>query len=414
MALHTLRELPPRTLQLHTPIRSPGSFRIAVRPVTIRLASRPSRSSLTLHPAGVAPFSLITYTDALPYLAAIKADVISRKMPEVRVRLETGCTDATTFTGQRRLLKSEIDTISQWVDAGGPEGNPADLPTPLTFKDGKWLGGDPDMVLPNDPKGFDVPANVNRDIFRNFVIPTNFTEDRYITQLEVLPGIDTSGGKSLVHHVLIELDPNGDGLKQLADFQKSNPAVPGPGYESVTGAGFPAPLLGSWFPGSDPLYLPEGVGIKIPKGAYIVLQVHYGGETHFLTEAAHDQTLLGIKFARTPIYKERTTMLCRNETFRIPAGDPHYMVIADRVSPSEVPPTKAGLTLQDDVVVDSLTPHQHRLATDFLAEAILPNGQTQCLIDVDWDTTHQGTYFYQKPLHLPAGTQIKVTGFYNN
>jgi hypothetical protein len=365
------------------------------------------------NPIGVAPFSLLTYSDALKYTEAIKFDVINYKMPQSQVRIDNGCTGPDTFAGQRRLTQAEIDTIVRWVEAGAPEGDPAALPPPRTFTSGKeWLAGEPDLVLMNASNGFTVPPGVQRDIFRNFPIPTNFEEDRYIVGIEVRPGIDVTGGKSLVHHVLIQLDPTGQSLAEEKKFQDSKPAIPGPGYESITGVGFPSALLGSWFPGSDPLALPEGVGIKIPKGAYIVMQVHYGGETQSLDHSMTDTTFLGIKFARKPIIKERETFLCRNESFKIPAGDQRFTVIANTVVSSA-----GGAIMEafpEAVTIDSVTPHQHRLGTDFKAEAILPDGKTQCLVDVDWDVTHQGTYFYNRPVQLPAGTKIKVTALYDN
>ena len=105
---------------------------------------------------------------------------------------------------------------------GSPEGDRADLPPQLTFTSGLvWIGGEPDLVLKNAQNGFTVPPGVQRDIFRNFPVPTNFEEDRYIVGVEVRPGIDPKGGKSLVHHVLIQLDPAGQSLVEEKKFQDS-------------------------------------------------------------------------------------------------------------------------------------------------------------------------------------------------
>src|SRR5581483_148067 len=274
-------------------------------------------------PSGIAPFPLITYTDALPQARAIKGAVTSRRMPDaVSVRLDTGCTNADTFEGPRRLTDQEIATIAQWVDAGAPEGNPADLPPPVTYSDGKWQGGEPDFVFPNTPRGFDVPAQLNRDIFRRFPVRTSFDADRYLTGFEALPGTGDLGRRiNVVHHVTLFIDPDCSSLEQEKAFAASNPPVPGPGFEGEFT--YPTTLVGMWFPGTNPLRLQEGIGIRIPRGACLVMEVHY---TTWHPEVISDQTLAGLKFARTPVLKERLAMLVRNEHFTIPAGNPHYEV----------------------------------------------------------------------------------------
>jgi hypothetical protein len=56
----------------------------------------------------------------------------------------------------------------------------------------------------------------------------------------------------------------------------------------------------------------------------------------------------------------------------------------------------------------------HQFGTDFTAEALLPNGERRCLIDVEYDFKHQGNYLFKQPLHLPAGTTVKIHAFYDN
>jgi hypothetical protein len=47
--------------------------------------------------------------------------------------------------------------------------------------------------------------------------------------------------------------------------------------------------------------------------------------------------------------------------------------------------------------------------------ATLPNGQTQCLINIDdWDFNWQGMYRYNDPVAIPAGTKLSLEAFYDN
>ncbi len=390
--------------------RAGGGHRIAAGPPIARLTPAVTFSNQVArimqrncqvchHQGGIAPFPLMTYADAYPLAGAIKAAVVSRRMPHAAsARLHTGCTNADTFEGIRRLTDEEIAAIVEWVDAGAPEGDPADLPPPLTFDDqSEWKGDDPDFVFANTPEGFNVPPRLNRDFFRRFPLRSNFEVDRYVTSFEALPGVSDLGLQlDPVHHVTLFIDPSCHSLELERAFAASNPRIPGPGFEGEFTQ--PTELVGMWFPGANPLRLQDGIGIKVPRGACLVMEIHY---TTWHEEPIVDRTLVGLKFARAPVYQERAAALVKNENFTIPAGDPRCNVTATR-------------KLDEDVTLYSLTPHMHQFGTDFLVEAKLPNGEKRCLLDVEYDFKHQATYIYKQPLRLPAGTEVKISAFYDN
>src|SRR5215467_3444917 len=92
-------------------------------------------------PGNIAPFSLMTYADTRPWAASIRRDVMLKTMPPWKPVRSHG-----TFEGERSLTDQEIQTISQWVSDGAPEGSPADSPEPLKFSE-TWTAGTPDMVV---------------------------------------------------------------------------------------------------------------------------------------------------------------------------------------------------------------------------------------------------------------------------
>src|SRR2546421_7901569 len=73
-------------------------------------------------PGNIAPFSLMTYQDARSHAFQILEHVEERHMPPWKPVNAHG-----VFEGERTLTDQEIETISAWVTAGAPEGNPADL-----------------------------------------------------------------------------------------------------------------------------------------------------------------------------------------------------------------------------------------------------------------------------------------------
>jgi hypothetical protein len=350
------------------------------------------------HQGGIAPFPLTAYEEVYPRASSIKSAVVSRRMPDgASARLDSGCGNENTFEGVRRLTQSEIEMIVQWVDAGAPEGNPADMPPPMSFNDGGWKAGDPDFQFANAPGGFIVPGLLNRDFFRRFPIKTSYESDRYFVSFESLPGTGVIGSQiDIVHHVTLFIDPTCGSLEQEREFAASNPQIPGPGFEGEFT--YPTSMVGMWFPGTNPIVLQDGIGIRIPRGACLVMEVHY---TTWHPETVVDKTYVGLRWARTPIYKERVTTLVNNVNFVIPAGAKHYEVNATR-------------TFDEEITIYSLAPHMHQFGTDFIAEALLPSGEKRCLIDVEYDFKHQGNYLLRQPIRLPAGTRLNVRAFYDN
>src|ERR1051326_5954274 len=67
-------------------------------------------------PGNIAPFSLMTYTDARPWAASIRREVVLKTMPPWKPVGSHG-----TFQGERSLTDHEIQAIVQWVSDGRSE-----------------------------------------------------------------------------------------------------------------------------------------------------------------------------------------------------------------------------------------------------------------------------------------------------
>jgi hypothetical protein len=329
------------------------------------------------HPGEVAPFSLLSYQDAKKRASQLTAVTQSRFMPPWKADSHG------EFLDERRLTDVQIATLKQWAAAGAPEGNPADLPAAPTFTAG-WRLGTPDAVYQQPV--YSVPAE-GADVYQCFVIPTDYKEDRYVSAIEVRPG-----ERAVVHHVIAYLDTTGEARKLDA-------ADPAPGYTSYGGIGVtPSGGLGGWAPGNDARRLDDGVGILLPKGADIVLQVHY----HPVGKAEKDQTKLGVYFAKGPVDKRVRIQAVIAPALRVPAGDAHYETGGSQAVPA-------------NVTVLGVMPHMHLLGHDMTVAARKPDGTQQPLVSVpDWDFNWQSTYMYKKPIELPQGTRIHLTAHYDN
>jgi len=83
------------------------------------------RSCQSCHtPGGIGPMALVTYDQVRPWARAIKAKTSRREMPPWFIEKHIGIQ---RFKDDTSLSDREIDMVSRWVDAGAPQGNPADL-----------------------------------------------------------------------------------------------------------------------------------------------------------------------------------------------------------------------------------------------------------------------------------------------
>jgi hypothetical protein len=332
-------------------------------------------------PGEAAPFSLTTYRDAYPWRQQIVLATQSHKMPPWKPVVGHG-----DFTGVRRLSDPEIALIKRWVESGASEGDARDLPPAREFPNG-WSAGTPDLILTPETV-FDVPASAS-DLYRCFTIPTSFKEDRWVSASEVMPG-----NRKIVHHVLTFIDTSG--VSESLDN-----ADPGLGYTCFGGPGFvPQGGLGGWAPGARPAIMPDGVGLLLPAGARVVIQVHY----HNHGVATTDRTAIGLHFARKPIDKRARSIPVLNQTFLIPAGAVRHEVRASYT----LPPTW-------NLHAIGIAPHMHLLGREMRVTATYPDGTRRPLIYIDdWDFNWQGTYNYTVPVRLPGGTRIDVEAIFDN
>src|SRR4051794_17227817 len=144
-------------------------------------------------PGAIAPMSLLSYQDARPWARSIKQKVTAREMPPWYIDRNIGIQK---FKDDPSLTDDEIATIVNWVDAGAPSGNLAEMPAPRQFTDvDKWHIGKPDIVV-SLPKSYELKAN-GPDEFLDLDVDPGFTEDIYVSAVETKP---EAYSFKVVHH----------------------------------------------------------------------------------------------------------------------------------------------------------------------------------------------------------------------
>jgi hypothetical protein len=173
------------------------------------------RSCQTCHrPGMMAPMSLLTYQDARPWARSIKTRVSSREMPPWFIDRHVGIQK---FKNDPSLSEKEIETIVKWVDAGAPQGNPADMPKPADFGEMNQWHIKPDLVV-KMPKPYRLKAS-GPDEFLDVTIDPGFDKDFFVSAIETRP--INQAGYRVIHHATSNLiededDPTGAFLNEYA------------------------------------------------------------------------------------------------------------------------------------------------------------------------------------------------------
>src|SRR5215471_21446282 len=105
-------------------------------------------------PNDIAPMSLVTYDEVLPFARMIRENVVQRKMPPWHADPAFG-----EFTNDARLKETDIATIVAWVKGGAKRGETMEKLATETAPGGWHIK--PDMVL-TTPE-FHVPRTMQDD-----------------------------------------------------------------------------------------------------------------------------------------------------------------------------------------------------------------------------------------------------------
>jgi len=392
------------------------------------------------------------YESTRPYAKAIKAAVFNKKMPPWFADPHVG-----DFRNAPTLTQTDINTLAAWADNGAVEGNAADKPTALQWTDGWRI--QPDVIV-SMPQSFRVAAKGEGEV-RQFVIPSPFKEDTWVSAIEIRPG-----DASVVHHVILQVpEQNGatvGGLvfgraapakpsvtvcanceeaavqKQLVDKQEKAVVASevallaaqragelsfslgvslgqrggggqGGTYSDIlvklrereTGRGAFTTMEAVYAPGTQPLDFRYSDSAKlIPGGKPLRIEVHYtpnGKETT-------DQTQIAFTLAKAPAQR-RFVMMAPEHLVDprkpIPAGDANYE-------------TKGVLTFTQDAELVWFMPHMHLRGKDMTFRLIYPDGREEEVLSAKFNFNWQLGYEVREPIKVPKDTKMIVTAHHDN
>jgi hypothetical protein len=240
--------------EAHKPITSPYTYNEDVFPL---LRDRCGRCHVS---GGVAPMSLMTHADTVPWGESIKTELLAGTMPPLNVDTSPG-----RFRNVEGLTAREMNVLLTWVTGGTPPGDDAKNP-PAMKADTSWRLGQPDLTL-DMPAPYTLPSDTH-DATMEFKLPTRTSERRLLRAVDLRPGTPS--------------------IVRWATIAVSTPAN---GVEDVVGV---------WVPGDASVPLDEGYGFDLPAGAELVLRVHYRKTWEYERKEMTDRSTVGLYFAKEP------------------------------------------------------------------------------------------------------------------
>jgi mono/diheme cytochrome c family protein len=358
------------------------------------------RSCQNCHrPDGVAPMALTTYDEVRPWARAIKQRTgmgpRAGVMPPWYVEKNIGIQQ---FHNDPSLNDDEIAMIAKWADSGAPRGNPADMPPPKVWPDGKaWAIGTPDLVV----KSTEILVKGDAPDWWGEIpnMPTGLTEDRYVAALEIKevndvetksgPNRATVGGRFVFHHMIwrTQVIKEGESTAQdPLDIFTNEEAVNWPVHEVGRNADFFDPMSAR----------------LLKAGSSVVsdsIHLHSNGRD----TKAHLE--IGFKFqpkGYVPTYKRAVFGLGNGVDIDIKAMEPNQQLHAYTV-------------LQQHTKIISFEPHLHAPGQRMCLEAIWGyNIQTLNCVGYDHNWVRGYDYTDDSAPLLPRGTILHIVGYMDN
>ena len=368
---------------------------------------------------GIAPFPLVSYEDIHDIAALARAKVVSKEMPPWGAFDDDACKMQHKLKDDLRLTEDELAKLVGWIDNGMPRGDDALRPAAKHYPP-IGLEGKTHTLTMAAP--YEVAENSGKDEIRCFPIDPGFTTDTWIGGTNVVPG-----ASQVVHHVIVYVDPKGQGAAKAAGAS-SYPCFGGPDVSDPS-------LLLAWAPGVPPTSYGEDTGLKIPKDAKLVLQIHY----HPTNTSTPDQTKFELKVIEgKPSYVAQVVLLGNAEDDKgaikllpgadDPATGPAFIIpanVADHKESMEVvlPETIQGFPLPT-LSIAAVGTHMHWAGVDMKVEIERKNPTAEqpakeCLVGTPkYDFNWQRGYAYDEPAEkLPtaaAGDKLRFTCTYDN
>jgi hypothetical protein len=325
--------------EAHKPITSKYTYNEDVFPI---VRDRCGRCHVD---AGIAPMSLMTYAESVPWGESIKSELMAGHMPPWPDEDEVG-----RLEHGRGLSAHELDVLLTWASGGTPEGAAASRPGAVLLRN-DWPLGAPDIVEPLPE--IELPAGRMEDT-REFVLPAQEIEGRALRAIDLRPGTPAI-------------------VRRATIFVRAN-AEP-----AIAHGLSPERVIGIWLPGGDAAEPSGGAAFTVPRGSDVIVRITFRKTWKYENAAVRDKSEVGVYLARGNVREIQSIELT-------PGSEPVV-----------VPQAVDAIAIRADV---------DRADADLELHATLPNGERVPLIRLTTEPEWPRRFWFAEPIALAPGTRI--------
>jgi hypothetical protein len=352
---------------------------------------------------GIAPFSMQTYAQVKQMAPAMLDAVKQGRMPPWKA----GPADV-IYIGNPQLTAEQVATLEQWVTDGMPEGDPKAKKAVVAPVGGGLERVDLTLQVPEPYTPTKSP-----DDYRCFPIRWPSADPVYLTGFNAIPG-----QPSEVHHIaLYQVPPDSADLPFQWDAEED-----GPGYTCFGGPfgshpqNFPVNVVSAWIPGTGGLTYPRGLGVEVPPGSTLVLQVHYNTQQGALLP---DQTKLefstATQVAGVAAYQPYLDPAWVAGAMTIPAGQSNVMFQAYSDPRDFFTVLGSPLDLTNGFNIEGVMFHMHKLGTIGQLWLEKASGTRIKVLEIpQWDFHWQLQYMLEQPLRFEPGDKLRLRCTFDN
>ncbi len=345
IAVTAIVTLLPAPGDAHKPITSPFTFHEDVFPIIN------DRCAGCHYAGGVAPMSLLTHADAVPWGESMRAELMAGHMPPWRVD-----TAAERFRNVRPLSGRELNVLLTWASGGTPPGDPAKAAT-LPARAQGWPFGAPDLLLPM-PNDVTLPADVQEQIVE-FVVRPPRDARRFVRAVDLLPG-----EPAIVRSATVSVRP-GSASDNAAAVER---------------------VIALWVPGDHPVPVDAGLGFALPQESDLVVRIQYRKTWEYENRAMTDRTALGLYFG----------------------ADPATAIEALSLTGQTGADVSTAATIAEPVRAIAIYPDPGFADAEVAVVAVRPDRSRETLIAFRPRRGWARRYWFREPIALPRGTRIEV------
>lgn len=372
---------------------APAPFTLPARPITYFEDIKPIFDARCVEchaQTGIAPFPLDNFVSSNKHAEEILPQVLNRLMPPWPP--DDCCAD---YDDKRSLTEEQIALIAAWVEQKATPGDPALEGPPLEPVTIELPRIDLTLRM---PEPFVPEALVgDSDELRCFVLDLPFGEEKFVTGLNVRPA-----NRSIVHHVALMTLNQEDAL--AAEREDALDDRAGFDCHSFNLELNPTGNLGGWAPGYRSVIYPDGVGLRVPAGSFVLMQVHYD-ISHSTGEP--DQTEVDF------MLEDEVELVGRG----MAVGDPLWLFDGGMRLPAGEEDVMYNFSYDPTVVITRGEPfriygvnlHMHELGTSGSLAILRKDGSTDCLFHTTrWDFDWLGQYELVTPIDFFPGDELYV------